>query len=188
MGLIREGALSTPTIQRQLLLTPTPQYGQSSRDGYLGSSRYHGLTFRAEKRFGAGGMVGGHYTYSKNMTNVETLTGWLEGGAGTPAAGYQTNDLDGEWSLSSFDIRHRVVLNFVYDLPFGEGRRFGTGATGIAEQADQWLDPEWRDDDSEWIAARIHRHAESDWIGLRLAAEYGSKLRQERRRGGARPA
>ena len=80
VGLIREGALSTPTVQRQLLLTPTPQYGQSNRDGYLGSSRYHGLTFRAEKRFGAGGMVGGHYTYSKNMTNVETLTGWLEGG------------------------------------------------------------------------------------------------------------
>jgi Carboxypeptidase regulatory-like domain len=132
VGLIREGALSTPTVQRQLLLAPTPQYGQSNRDGYLGSSRYHGLTFRAEKRFGAGGLVGGHYTYSKNMTNVETLTGWLEGGAGTPAAGYQTNDLDGEWALSSFDIRHRVVVNFVYDLPFGEGRRFGAGATGIA--------------------------------------------------------
>jgi Carboxypeptidase regulatory-like domain len=134
VGLIREGALSTPTVQRQLLLTPTPQYGQSSRDGYLGSSRYHGLTFRAEKRFGAGGMVGGHYTYSKNMTNVETLTTWLEGGAGTPTAGYQTNDLDDEWSLSSFDIRHRVVLSFVYDLPFGEGRRFGTGAAGIANK------------------------------------------------------
>ena len=52
-------------------------------------------------------------------------------GAGTPAAGYQTNDLDKEWSLSSFDVRHRVVLNFVLDLPFGEGRRFGGGATGI---------------------------------------------------------
>jgi hypothetical protein len=90
------------------------------------------LTLRAEKRFGAGGLVGGHYTYSKNMTNAETLTGWLESGAGTPSAGYQTNDLDGEWALSSFDIRHRVVVNFVYDLPFGEGRRFGSGATGIA--------------------------------------------------------
>jgi hypothetical protein len=132
VGLIREGALSTPNVQRQLLLVPTPHYGQSNRDGYLGSSRYHGLTFRAEKRFGAGGLVGGHYTYSKNMTNAETLTGWLESGAGTPSAGYQTNDLEGEWALSSFDIRHRVVINFVYDLPFGEGRRFGAGATGIA--------------------------------------------------------
>jgi hypothetical protein len=131
-GLIREGALSTPTVQRQLLLVPNPHYGQSNRDGYLGSSRYHGLTFRAEKRFGAGGLVGGHYTYSKNMTDTETLTGWLESGAGTPSAGYQTNDLEGEWALSSFDIRHRLVVNFVYDLPFGEGRRFGAGATGIA--------------------------------------------------------
>jgi hypothetical protein len=86
---------------------------------------------RAEKRFGAGGLVGGHYTYSKNMTNVETLTGWLEGGAGTPAAGYQTNDLDGEWALSSFDVRHRLVLSYVVDLPFGEGHRFGAATTGI---------------------------------------------------------
>ena len=66
------------------------------------------------------------------MTNAETLTTWLESGAGTPAAGYQTNNLEEEWALSSFDVRHRVVVNFVVDLPFGEGRRFGAGATGIA--------------------------------------------------------
>jgi hypothetical protein len=131
VGLIREGALSTPNVQRQLLLVPTPHYGQSSSQTYLGSSRYHGLTLRAEKRFGAGGLIGGHYTYSKNMTNVETLTGWLEGGAGTPSAGYQTPDLDGEFALSSFDVRHRFVATFVYDLPFGEGRRFGADAAGI---------------------------------------------------------
>jgi len=59
------------------------------------------------------------------MTNAETLTTWLESGAGNPAAGYQTNDLNGEWSLSSFDVRHRFVANFVMDLPFGEGRKFG---------------------------------------------------------------
>ena len=131
LGLIREGSLSTPTIQRQLLLTPTPHYASASRDGYAGSSRYHAVALRAEKRFGGGGMVSGHYTYSKNMTNVETLTGWLEGGAGTPVAGYQTNDLAGEWALSSFDVRHRLVANFVVDLPFGEGRRFGGDAGGI---------------------------------------------------------
>jgi hypothetical protein len=130
-GLIREGALSTPTLQRQLLLTRFPQYSSANRPGYFGSSRYHALALRAEKRFGAGGLVSGHYTYSKNMTNAETLTTWLESGAGTPAAGYQTNNLDQEWALSSFDVRHRMVLNFVVDLPFGEGRRFGGGAPRV---------------------------------------------------------
>jgi hypothetical protein len=131
LGVIREGSLSTPTLQRQLLLTPTPEYGSSSRDGYLGSSRYHALTLRAEKRFGGGGLLTGHYTYSKAMTNVETLTGWLEGGAGTPAAGYQSTDLSKEWSISSFDVRHRFVGSFVVDLPFGKGHMFGANTTGF---------------------------------------------------------
>jgi hypothetical protein len=65
------------------------------------------------------------------MTNTETLTNWLESGAGNPSAGYQTNDLGQEWSLSSFDVRHRLVVNYVMDLPFGEGRMFGGSAPGV---------------------------------------------------------
>jgi len=131
VGLIREGTLSTPTIQRALLLVQFPEYSQANRPGYFGSSRYHALALRAEKRFGAGGLVSGHYTFSKNMTNAETVTTWLESGAGTPAAGYQTNNLDDEWALSSFDVRHRFVLNYVVDLPFGEGGRFGASTNRI---------------------------------------------------------
>jgi hypothetical protein len=131
VGLIREGSLSTPTIQRALLLVQFPEYSSANRPGYFGSSRYHALALRAEKRFGAGGLLSGHYTFSKNMTNAETLTTWLESGAGNPAAGYQTNNLDGEWSLSSFDVRHRLVLQYVMDLPFGEGKKFGANATGV---------------------------------------------------------
>jgi Carboxypeptidase regulatory-like domain len=131
VGLIREGSLSTPTIQRALLLVQFPEYSSANRPGYFGSSRYHALALRAEKRFGAGGLLSGHYTFSKNMTNAETLTTWLESGAGNPAAGYQTNNLDGEWSLSSFDVRHRLVLNYVMDLPFGDGRKFGANTTGV---------------------------------------------------------
>jgi hypothetical protein len=34
-------------------------------------------------------------------------------------------------ALSSFDARHRLVVNYVLDLPFGEGKRFGSGASGV---------------------------------------------------------
>ena len=131
LGLIREGPLSTATVQRALLLLQFPQYQSANRPGYFGKSRYHALQLRAEKRFGAGGLVSGNYTFSRNMTNAETVTGWLETSAGTPAAAYQTNDLEREWALSSFDARHRLVVNYVVDLPFGEGRRFLSGANGI---------------------------------------------------------
>jgi carboxypeptidase family protein len=128
-GAVREGALSTPTVQRALLLVQFPQYTSANRQGYFGKSSYNALQLRADKRFGAGGLVSANYTFSRNYGNVETVTGWLE--AGSPAAGYQTNNLSQEMALSSFDARHRVVINYVLDLPFGEGKRFGSGATGV---------------------------------------------------------
>ncbi|MEO7273372.1 MAG: TonB-dependent receptor [Vicinamibacterales bacterium] len=129
LGVVREGALSTPTIQRSLLLVRYPQYTSASRPGYFGESSYNALQLRADKRFGAGGLISTNYTFSRNYGNVETVTGWLE--AGSPAAGYQTTDLEQEKALSSFDARHRLILNYVVDLPFGEGRRFGKGASGF---------------------------------------------------------
>ncbi|MCC7123661.1 MAG: TonB-dependent receptor [Acidobacteria bacterium] len=129
VGLVREGPLSTANVQRALLLLQFPQYQSANRPGYFGRSRYHALQLRTEKRFSAGSVVSANYTFSRNMTNAETVTTWLE--AGAPAAGYQTNDLEQEWALSSFDARHRLVLNYVMDLPFGQGRRFLGGASGL---------------------------------------------------------
>ena len=134
LGTIREGALSTTTLQRGLLLVQFPQYSSANRPGYFGESRYNALQMRADKRFGAGGLISANYTFSRNYGNVETVTGWLESGAGNAAAGYQTNNLNTENSLSSFDVRHRFVINYVVDLPFGEGKRFGSGTTGIVRQ------------------------------------------------------
>ena len=128
-GAVREGALSTPTVQRALLLVQFPQYTSANQQGYFGKSSYNALQLRADKRFGAGGIVSTNYTFSRNYGNVETVTGWLE--AGSPAAGYQTNNLANEMALSSFDARHRFVVNYVVDLPFGEGKRFGKGADGF---------------------------------------------------------
>jgi hypothetical protein len=131
LGLIREGALSTANVQRGLLLNEFPHYTSANRPGYFGESRYNALQLRADKRFGAGSLVSANYTFSRNYGNVETVTGWLESGAGNAAAGYQTNDLENEFALSSFDVRHRAVFSYVMDLPFGEGRRFGGGTSGL---------------------------------------------------------
>jgi hypothetical protein len=132
LGIVTEGALSTPTIQRNLLLNQFPQYTSANEPGYFGESSYNALQLRADKRFGSGSLISANYTFSRNYGNVETVTGWLESGAGNAAAGYQTNDLQNEFSLSSFDVRHRFVFNYVLDLPFGEGRRFGSGTSGFA--------------------------------------------------------
>ena len=126
VGLIREGALSTATVQRALLLVQFPEYSSANRRGYSGESRYNALQFRADKRLGAGGLLSANYTFSRNYGNAETITNWLD-----PVAGYQTNNLEQEMALSSFDVRHRVVVSYVVDLPFGAGKRYGAGTSGL---------------------------------------------------------
>ena len=39
-----------------------------------------------------------------------------------------------QYSYSDFDVRHQMNLNWVTDLPFGRGRRFGDGVPGWLNQ------------------------------------------------------
>lgn len=134
-GLISNGTLSQPTIQRQQLLRPYPQYTSvPNPTGNFGTSSYHSLQLRAEKRFGAGGTVLGTYTFSKLISNVESNTsGWLDSATGV--GGIQdNNNLALEKSLSSFDSRQRFVLSYVVDLPFGKGKAFLSGVHGFTDK------------------------------------------------------
>ncbi|MFL6416687.1 MAG: TonB-dependent receptor, partial [Bryobacteraceae bacterium] len=136
-GIITTGPLSLPTVQRGQLELPFPEY-QSTTDfgGYVGDSSYHSLQVKAEKRFSSGGNILAAYTFSKILTNTETLTSWLEGGStGTGAAGVQDyTNLRAERALSSFDSRQRLTIGYVVDLPFGKGKKFLPGATGFTDK------------------------------------------------------
>ena len=41
-----------------------------------------------------------------------------------------------EWERgnSDFDVRHRFVFSYIYDLPFGHGKRFGGDLTGAPDK------------------------------------------------------
>src|SRR6202030_2198229 len=41
------------------------------------------------------------------------------------------NSLKGERSLSSQDVSQRLVLSYVYDLPFGRGQKYMSDSSGI---------------------------------------------------------
>ena len=127
-GLIANGVLSQPTVQRGQLLLPFPQYtAVPDVGGYVGKSSYHSLQMKMEKRFHNEGMVLVSYTFSKNITDVETLTTWLD----TVAPVQDFTNLRGERSLSSFDSRQRLTVGYVADLPVGKGQRFLPGVQGI---------------------------------------------------------
>jgi len=74
------------------------------------------------------------YTNSKLMTNTDTLTSWLEGSTGGVGQVQDWNNLKGERSLSSQDVSQRLVISYVLDLPFGHGKMFASGLTGVANK------------------------------------------------------
>ena len=86
----------------------------------LGISNYHALILRAERRFAAGFNLLSTYTWAKFLNNTD------EGGAALGNTGvysdYYNRRLD--YGPSANDIRHRVTISSVYELPVGRGKRY----------------------------------------------------------------
>ena len=115
-------ALAAPTTTEGQLLRPFPQYTSVELAGQGSfSSIYHSLQITARRRFAGAGSLLVAYTNSKLISNTDTLTSWLETGVG----GIQdNNNLRAERSLSSQDVPQRLVISYVLDLPFGQGRKY----------------------------------------------------------------
>jgi hypothetical protein len=137
VGKISQGTLQNATVAQNQLLRPFPQYGSIANTGsYTGFSNYNALQMKVEKRFARGGVILGSYTFSKVLTNAETLTSWLDTqGGSNGAAGFQNqNDLAKEYSLSSFDSRQRLAVSYVYSLPFGRNQMFLGNVSGFVDK------------------------------------------------------
>jgi hypothetical protein len=130
--------LNGTTIPAGQLDRPYPEYNNISIGGYgCCSSNYNSLQATVSRRFQGGGTLLAAYTNSKLLSNTDTLTSWLEGGAsGTGGVGavQDWNNLAGERSLSSQDVSQRLVISYVLDLPFGRGKPYLSGMTGVADK------------------------------------------------------
>ncbi|NOT62574.1 MAG: TonB-dependent receptor, partial [Acidobacteria bacterium] len=115
-------SLRNATTTRGQLLRPYPQYtGINAFRVPYGFSIYHGGTLKADKRFSNGVSFLVAHTWSKLIDDVSTTVGFL-GQASTRQDAYNRA---AERAIGSQDIKHRLVSSFVYDLPFGKGKRFG---------------------------------------------------------------
>jgi hypothetical protein len=128
-GTVNSGQLSGATIPAGQLLRPYPQYQSISYAGQgVGNSSYHSLQVQSRKRFANGASIQVAYTWSKLISNTDTVTNWLEAGGGTT---YQDwNNLRGERSLSANNVPHRLVVSYVMDVPYGKGRKYGANING----------------------------------------------------------
>jgi len=82
------------------------------------ASIYHALQVGLRRQFHGGFSISGNYVFSKSIDDAASV-----GGAGrTVAQNYL--DLQAERGLSSFDVRNKLLINYIYQLPFGEQRRW----------------------------------------------------------------
>jgi hypothetical protein len=116
-------ALGAPTVTNSHLLSPYPQYnGVSQASADYADSTYHSMQVKLTKRFTGGASISAGYTYAKLISSTDTLTGWLESSDADVWGVSDPNNLALEKSLSSNDVRNRLVVSYVYDLPFGRGK------------------------------------------------------------------
>ena len=82
------------------------------------ASVFHALQLQINRRFARGVSLMGNYTWSKSIDNAASI-----GGAGQLVV-QDDNNFRAERGLSSFDVRHRMNVNYVLNLPFGPGRKY----------------------------------------------------------------
>jgi hypothetical protein len=112
-----------------LSLRPYPQFrGISPGYAYpIGNNSLHRAILRVEKRFSHGLSFTSSYFLSKLIDDV--LSGAspqndLDLGAKRSISPQNNLDLKSERSISPRDITHQFLVNYLYELPFGEGRPF----------------------------------------------------------------
>jgi hypothetical protein len=125
--------MSQPTTTQGQLLRPFPQYTtlEYAGQGSFGSN-YHALEASLQKRFGGGGTLLAAYTWSKLLSNTDSITSWLE--AGGDGGIQDWNNLPGEKSLSSQEVGQHLIISYVLDLPLGKGKPFLNGLTGPVDK------------------------------------------------------
>jgi hypothetical protein len=106
-----------------------PKYGAITMGMNLGNSNYNGVVFTSKYQ-GRGMFIQGSYTLGKSMDYQSAFFGSLFERTGAADG----RNLQLERGPSSFDIRHRVSLFYVMDLPIGPGRRLFGWDNGLARQ------------------------------------------------------
>jgi len=113
----------SPNSQLTGLLNPT--FPSFTYENSIAFSNYNALAIRAYKRLQGGISMGATYTYSHSIDDSSSI-----GQSGTVVA-QNSQDLLAEEGNSSFDIRHQVVGQWLYELPFGPNKHFFTSSSWV---------------------------------------------------------
>jgi hypothetical protein len=113
---------ANPNVVAQDALRPFRGFSAILQDTNAGSSLYNALQLSLKRRMTKNLLFGVAYTWSKSMDFGSS-------------AGYElpnVYDNRANYGPSDFDIRNVLVVNYVWDIPYGAnlGNRFARGALG----------------------------------------------------------
>ena len=120
LHLQREADINQPTVEVAAAnpgvninaIRPYKGFGSIRQTDNVASSRYNSLQIAWNRRYSGGLMFGASYTYSKSMDD----------GSNQRDVVPDTYDTSMLWGPSEFDVRHILVFNYLYDLPFFKDR------------------------------------------------------------------
>jgi hypothetical protein len=105
-------------------------YGWQSR----GNSNYNGLQVSLRHAMASGLQFDFNYVYSKSIdvgSNAERVNGFESAGLAFNSQVINAFSPDQWRAVSDFDTTHQLNANWVWDLPYGRGRYWGSGSHGL---------------------------------------------------------
>ena len=93
-------------------------------------SNYNSLQVRLEKRYSHGLQYEAAYTFAHALDNASSASLGSVNNGDFQDQRYPNQN----YGNADFDVRHRFVFSYVYDLPFGRGKMFAKDASGVVDQ------------------------------------------------------
>ena len=144
--------LAGDTITVAQLLAPYPQFtAVTLQRNTGGDSYYHSLQASVNKRFSAGLTLQLAYTWSKQLEKLRFI---------------EPSDPEPSKMIGEFDNPHRVSSAIIFELPFGEGKRFRSNISAVDKIIGGW----------QWSAMYIYQTGQAVFLPAALATGVSPKL------------
>jgi hypothetical protein len=128
-NLNQRAVISNPDGTQSAGARPYPAFGDIQWMENRVGSTYNSLQTKLEKRFTRGLSALVSYTWGEALTDGPDHISTSGGGAGFDTGTFREpqdgNNLAAERGPAEFDVTHRFVASYIWELPFGHGRRFG---------------------------------------------------------------
>jgi outer membrane receptor protein involved in Fe transport len=102
---------------------PNPTIGSDNFRTNAFGSNYHALQASLRKNYSSGLQLNANYTYSKTLDEISDAFR-AKSVAFNACANSDCQNIHLDYGPADFDVRHRAVVSFNYDLPFAKGNRW----------------------------------------------------------------